>query len=209
MQKLIFIFIFLVSINSHAQINGITETGDEIILFENGTWQYVNDSLNVKVETLKNKTIYVKEKNATFLVKSNNTNIGIYINPKDWNFKKGEAMDDADLVFEHKHKDLYGMILTEKIELPLESLANIAYDNAKSAATNVQIKKKDLRQVNDREILMMQMTGNIQGIDFIYYGYYYSDENGAHQILTYTSQNLFDEYKNDMEKFLNGMVLTD
>ena len=35
----------------------------------------------------------------------------------------------------------------------------------------------------------------MKSIPFQYYGYYYSDKNGAIQVLTYTGQNLFDEYK--------------
>ena len=38
------------------------------------------------------------------------------------------------------------------------------------------------------------------------YGYYYSNENGTIQILTYTGEKLFDKYKEDIELFLNGFV---
>lgn len=57
MKKLLIILILLLSINYlHAQINAITETGDEVLLYPDGTWAYLNDSL---VEA---KTIEVNEK---------------------------------------------------------------------------------------------------------------------------------------------------
>jgi len=41
MLKLIITFIFLIiAFHSFSQIKGITATGDEVILYENGTWQY-------------------------------------------------------------------------------------------------------------------------------------------------------------------------
>ena len=53
---------------------------------------------------------------------------------------------------------------------------------------------------------MMKMKGTIQGLKIIYYGYYYSNADGAFQFLTYTSQNVFNEYENDMLNFLNGLT---
>ena len=53
---------------------------------------------------------------------------------------------------------------------------------------------------------MMQMNGTIQGIKFTYFGYYYSNESGSIQFITYISQNLFEQSKEQMEKFLNGIV---
>lgn len=53
---------------------------------------------------------------------------------------------------------------------------------------------------------MMQMSGTIRGMRFTYYGYYYSNSNGTIQLLTYTGENLFPNYLNDIEEFLNGLV---
>ncbi len=44
----------LVVMVSNAQFKGVTETGDEIILYKNGTWEYSIDSLNTIAQILKN-----------------------------------------------------------------------------------------------------------------------------------------------------------
>jgi hypothetical protein len=54
---------------------------------------------------------------------------------------------------------------------------------------------------------MMQMSGTIQGISFVYYGYYYSHESGSVQFLAYTSQDLLNNYSDDIEELLNGFVV--
>lgn len=54
---------------------------------------------------------------------------------------------------------------------------------------------------------MLQMAGTLSGIRFTYFGYYYSSPNGTVQLITYTSSNLFKEYADDLEDFLNGFVI--
>ena len=73
-------------------------------------------------------------------------------------------------------------------------------------APDIKIVEKEYRTVNGLEVIMMKMKGTIQGIKFIYFGYYFSNAQGAFQFLTYTSQNVFNEYKNDMLHLLNGLT---
>ena len=54
----------------------------------------------------------------------------------------------------------------------------------------LRLSKSRYRIVNGIEVLMMQMSGTIQGMRFTYYGYYYSNSNGTIQLLTYTGENL-------------------
>lgn len=79
-----------------SQINAVTSTGDEVVLYPDGTWKYLNDSVNLKKEIKFNKKLYVKDANSDFLVKSNKLNIGIWINPKDWSFQKGSDNEAAE-----------------------------------------------------------------------------------------------------------------
>ena len=85
-------------------------------------------------------------------------------------------------------------------------MKSIAFENAKSAAPDIRIVDEEYRIVNGTKVLMIQMSGTIQGIKFTYYGYYYSNENGTIQLLTYTATNLLKEYNQDIEAFLNGLV---
>ncbi|MCB0636529.1 MAG: hypothetical protein KDC54_07910, partial [Lewinella sp.] len=55
-------------------------------------------------------------------------------------------------------------------------------------------------------VLMLQLEGTIEGIRFNYYGYYYSNENGTVQLITYTSDNLFEDYTEEIETFLSGLA---
>jgi hypothetical protein len=173
LKKLILLGALSLTVLTNAQINAVTENGDKVILYKNNSWTYLNDSLNVAIKILKNKKLFTKNKKSSFLVKSSKTNIGIWINPKNWNFSKAEPDSPSEFSFNHKKLDIYGMLISEKTEIPVESLINIAYNNALEAAPDAKIVEKEYRKVNGREVIMMKMKGTIQGIKFIYYGYYY------------------------------------
>ncbi len=201
---LFFLQIFVLTLKS--QIKAVTEKGDEVILYDNGKWSYIDQNVNLNNEIVFNPIKYEKSKNQTFLVKSNKFNIGIWLNPKEWSFSKGKDTDEFEFQFENKGAEIYGMFLSEKLQIPIENLKSIAYENAKSAAPDLRIIKEDYRLVNGIKVFMMQMTGTINGISFTYFGYYYSNENGTIQLLTYTSGNQFNENYKIMEDFLNGFV---
>ena len=205
-KKLIILVTIFFTISMNAQMNALTENGDQVILYKNNTWKYLSDSLNVATEILKNDKLFIKNEKSSFLVKSAKTNIGTWINPKNWNFSKSEPNSASEFSFNNKKLDVYGMLIVEKAEIPLESLIEIAYENALEAAPDVEIVEKEYRNVNGLEVIMMKMKGTIQGVKFIYYGYYYSSSEGSFQFLTYTSQNLFKEYEDDMLDLLNGFT---
>lgn len=207
MKKITLVLISLFAISlSQAQIKAVTETSEEVILYDDGTWKYQNEYELEAKEIPTNSNKFEKNKESTFLIKSNKLNIGIYINPKKWSFKKATNNLDAEYELQLKDGDIYGMVITEKIEVPLETLKSIALENGKAVAPDLKIVKEEYRIVNGIKVLLLQMNGTFQGIKVSYYGYYFSSTNGTVQFITYTSQNLMDSYRAESEKLLNGLV---
>ena len=201
----LFLFCSISSIN--AQKKAITETGQEVILNDDGTWSYLNsedEEPSLKISL--NSEEFNKSEDSNFLLKSKKNNIGFWLNSKKWEFKKAESNPDAEYELQRRGEDLYGLILTEKIEVPLENLRNIALENGKDVAPDLQIVKEEYRIVNGQKILLLQMNGTMQGIKISYYNYYFSNSNGSTQFMTYTSQNLLNSYLKDCEELLNGLV---
>lgn len=208
-MKKIFIlfFILLISRPLKAQLMAITDTGNEVYLYEDGTWRYVVDSLNFETEILFNEVDFFKDDSQSFLIKSSTTNTGIYINPKKWTFSKAAPNEDQEYNFELKNEDLYALLISERLKIPLENLKTIAFENAKAASSDIRITKEEFRKVNGLDILMLKMEGTISGLEITYCGYYYSDSSGTNQLITYTGSGLFDDYEQDIEEFLNGFVI--
>lgn len=207
MRQILFTALLLLAVcYTQAQINALTETGDEVVLYHDGTWAYTNDSVAEGYEIKMNETAFTRDKKSSFLVKSKKLNIGVWMDPKTWTFAKGVEGEAAEFDFEKKGEDLYGMLITEKLQIPIETLKTVAIENARDAAPDIKLIQEEYRMVNGIKVLMMQMSGTIQGMRFTYYGYYYSNENGTIQLLTYTGENLLPGYLNDIETFINGLV---
>lgn len=206
-QLTLFCLSFLATLCSFSQTRAITSSGDEVILNANGTWSYINKEADNSIKIDTNKTKFTKSVGASFLVKSTKINFGVYIDPKKWLFKKSPSGEASEFEFELKDKDAYALFITEKTEIPLETLKGIALENARSVGPDINIVKEEYRTVNNNLVLLLQMEGTIQGIKVTYRGYYFSSENGTLQLITYTATNLINEHKDDMDEFLNGFVL--
>lgn len=205
-KTILFVLLFSVVSYCNAQTKAVTENGDEVLLYSDGTWKYVSDT---KKETKILDTVEMaKPASSSFLLKSKKIKCGIWINSSKWKFNKE---DDADGVQEYSFtlfgEDAYAMFIPERIEIPLETWETVAVENAKKVATDVEIIKEQIRIVNKVPLLCIQMNCTIHGIKFTYYGYYYSSEKGSAQFITYTSQSLFSQYKPQLENLLNGLVI--
>tara|TARA_B100000963_G_scaffold350383_1_gene360574 strand:+ start:341 stop:967 length:627 start_codon:yes stop_codon:yes gene_type:complete len=207
-MKKVFLFVCLFTlIISKAQKSAVTDTGQEVVLYDDGTWKYKNKN-DVEKEIPTNAKKFKKNDKSTFLLKSSKFNVGFWLNAKKWSFKKATNNEEAEYELQLKNGDLYGLIITEKASIPLKTLKSIALENAKSVAPDITVVNEEYRTVNGSKVLLMQMNGTLQGIKVSYYGYYFSNNNGTLQFLTYTSQNVLKDYINEMEDLLNGLVET-
>lgn len=204
MKNFIILFFLLVATTSFASQKAITDTGDEVILYKDGTWAYSDDAQRVSSAIETNSQKFVKPDNATFQLKSTKNNTIYWVNTNKWVFTKEVENPAAEYEFRLKNKDVYGMAITEEAAFPLEALIDIAFTNALAASPDAKIIEKEYRVVNGIKVIYMQMVGTVQGIKAYYLGYYYTDESGSTQVLLYTTANLIDKYKTEMFDFLNG-----
>ncbi|OKS89221.1 hypothetical protein [Mucilaginibacter polytrichastri] len=149
MNKFVILFFLLIAVNtSRAQINALTENGRQVVLFDNGTWKYSADSTGGNLtDTIKtNRAKFVKSPYATFLVKSNTVNVGVYINPAKWTFSPHR---DNEIVPEYRFSLKSGngqaMLATEKTPINLKNMRNIALINAQKAAADARITGQEYR----------------------------------------------------------------
>jgi hypothetical protein len=212
MSKLLFLsFILLLSHISKSQIRALTENGRQVILFENGTWQYDGDSVNNpgdKTDSIStNSHSFSKSTAETFLVKSNIVNVGVYLNPSKWTFTSHKDNEkNPEYRFSMKAAEGYAIMITEKTPIELENMREIALINARKASIDIKETAAEFRMVNNKRVLSLKFEGTVQGIKFAYFGYYYSNNNGTVQLLTYTSQQFSGELQKELELFLDGFV---
>jgi len=207
MKKYFAIIICLLSFAVSAGQKAVTDEGDIVILSSDGTWKYEDNSADIVPEILMNTSSFEKGKESTFTLKSKANNSAFSIDPKSWSFKKSEDTNTREYEFTLNGEDLYGLAITEAIEVDLVNLSQLALQNAKDAAPDASITKQEYRIVNGNKVIYLEIDGTIQGIKFKYLGYYYSDKSGSTQYMTYTGASLVGKYKNEIENFLNGFSI--
>lgn len=206
MKKVFATVFFLMVTNSYAGQSAITDTGENVILNSNGTWVYAEGHQNPNQTTAINNGNFVKPNDSTFLLKSMKNSSAFWINPGIWSFKKSTSPGAMEYDFSLKGRDLYGMAVTEEMQIPIETLSEAALSNARNVAPDAKITKKELRNVNGKQVLYMEMSATLKGIPFSYLGYYFSDASGSTQLVTYTATSLVSKYRGEINNFLNGLV---
>lgn len=203
MKNLVLSLVF-VSIVVSAQKKAVTDEGDVVLLNDNGTWTYQSKKPKKAQEIITNNENFNKASDLNFNIKSKVNNFEIWINPKKWSFEKSSGSDATEYSFRLKNEDLFGMAITEKLPIEMKYLSDIAFENAKAAAPDAKIINREIRMVNGKQVIFMQMQATMSGIDFTYLGYYFSDDNGSTQLVVYTGTSFLDKYRNQMIDFLNG-----
>jgi hypothetical protein len=198
----------------NAQTEAYTAAGDTVILYDDGTWEYQSDSKEdpsglPPIDSLwYNPGKFDKPATAPQTVKDESGAFEVWYEDKKWQrTPSGRLNEDAKMAFKTKRPGGFGMVIYEPVELPLHVLREAALINARSADPNIQLTNQELRSVNGRKMLCLEMEGAVSGMKFKYFGYYYSNLSGSWQFITYTTQSLFDEFKPDFELLLNGLII--
>jgi hypothetical protein len=209
-RSLIILTTFVISCyTAQSQIQAITSDGGEVVLYPDGTWKYADSTANdPNLAISVNPNIFIKPETSTFKLISKRTGTNLYLNSKVWKFEKQKPNEMIEYLITEKSGDAaYCMIISEKAEVPLSALRNIALANAKRASVDVAIVKEEYRMVNGQKVLCLQFTATVQQMKFMYYGYYHSSPKGTVQIISYTFLNLFEQKKAMLEELLNGFVI--
>ena len=207
MKKLLFIILLAVVCKTQVycqDIEATTSDGKKVVLKSDFTWKYA-DAVNKEV-AVSNKT-FAKSSSASTQYATKGEKVSVWYDANSW--LKNESTDPVKAVFNHKSGEIYSMIIYERMEMTMDALLSAALTNAKSVSPDARFTFQEYRIVNKTKVMCAKLEGEIQGIKFVYYSYYYTGAQGTIQVITYTSQNLFEEYKTEMTNFLNGLVITE
>jgi hypothetical protein len=203
----LFLFVFL-SLDANAAQKAVTDDGQVVILNSNGTWTFEDSKATSSPSASLNPRKFSKSSSQSFKVRANPTSMGVYIDPGKWAFSKEKDATNR-LSFRSKNPlnaDIYGLMISEGIEIEMDSLAEIALENAKEVAPDTRILSKEYRIVNGSKVLFLTMEGTMKSIKAKYVGYYYSNKSGSVQLLVYSSPAIINSKIQEIEEFLNGFV---
>jgi hypothetical protein len=201
-------FILTCSSALDAQILATTTDGDTVLLNSDGTWAYLDTSDLVDEVLPVNPLKFTKPSSAKENYKAISKSYQIWYREKDWARIDPKNLNPlAEVAFKSTEMDAYGMLIYEGMEANSQTLADVAIMQARKTASEIIVLSKEIRSVNGKDMVALEMTGKIQGIDIYYYNYYYSGPEGSIQLLCFTTAKASDGLKPKMEDFLNGLVI--
>lgn len=146
--------------------------------------------------------VTLKEKNGMYELRVDQTR---------WRWSDKNKFDlnsDAAFEFIHRKDDAYAMIISERIAFDSPAkLMDFVLENLYEGADSIEMTDMETRVVNGREVVFLKARAELDGIDLIYEGYYYTGATGTIQFSAWTGENLFKEYEQDMLDLLNGLTI--
>lgn len=197
--------------STKAQLTAITENGDSLVIFANGTWDYLENFRDGKdgLEDMEiNESPFSKSPEAQQKVTGKTGMYNFhYDREKLKRLPPGQLNEDAEFTFLVKDEDAYVMIIYEKMNMPVETLSNIALSNLIEHAPNANIDLREWRTVNGKKMICQQISATVTGIELVYLSYFFTDERGSIQLHTFCGKSYFEELRSSLEEYLNGLEI--
>lgn len=185
-----------------AGIPATTELGKKVLLFDNGTWEYVKTPAAPRKDAGKKESATPAVAERIELLKGKAV---VSYDPRKWRNLKEVQPGRFEMI--HKEGDVRAMIITERLQIPIDTLCKVALDNAREVAPDARIVLREQRLVNGTELTHLQIAATIIEIPFVYLGNYYAGKQGVIQMLVYTGENLVEENRQDIEELLAGLQI--
>ncbi len=190
--------------SAHA-LTATTDDGRKVILNSDGTWKYASTE---KAKTGITGPEWSKPDNATKVLKGKAGFYELWYDPNKWTLETNSPNAVVEYYLINSNNEGQAMVISERIPLALETLKKAAIENAKRNAPDLKVLDEESITVNGQRGLKMKMFGTVNGIAFAYYGFYWTGKAGALQVVTFTTQNLFAEFRPAFEELLSGVVIT-
>lgn len=182
-----------------AQVRATTSTGESVILNPDGTWRYAAERSDTPFP------VGTRSVSATERIDLLGGAAALYHDQRRWRVADSDAPGRPRL--EHVKGDAYAMVISERIQVPLTTLRYAVLQNAQKVDPEADITRERRLRVNGADVLEVQLRATVQGIPLTYLNYLYSGPSGTIQVLTWTSPNLFSEFRADLQTLLNGLTV--
>ncbi|MEM1217847.1 MAG: hypothetical protein AAGH79_03010 [Bacteroidota bacterium] len=205
--------------NCQAQTLAITEYGDTVYIFNDGTWSFsTTEPMAFEDFGFLGKELSFENNDAKFSVPESATEVlesglGFFTwayNRDEWMRMRPEELNPlAEFAFKHKEKDIYAMAISEEVSMDVETIVKVALDGMETnTGSEVDIRRLEFREVNGKEMAMGRFRLDFGGMNLVFENYYFTCEKGTVQVLTWTAANIFPKYEKLMQDMLNGVVYT-
>lgn len=202
------------------QIRAVTENGDSIYVYDNGTWSFelldqmpeeenVFDYLSTELQIDTANAEYSFPANAKKEVTNKRGQFTLKYNSSSWTRVPPATLNgEAEFAFQSKETDIWSVVISEVTPISTDVLFRIAKKTMdENSGAKAKIIKTEIRKVNGKNILRGVLHAEVSGISFIFDSYYYSNDLGSVQFVTWTSEPVWEKNEDKIHDLLNGLVI--
>jgi hypothetical protein len=200
---LIAVAAFYGSAEANAQQYATTDEGQRVLLKDNGLWERVM----AEDAPMGGPVNLSKSPRSRHAVKGKQIPYEIWYNHDKWTVLGESVNSFAEYSLHHKDGDVIAAVVAERIQVDLDKLVEIALNNLKNTASEYRIVDWNTATINNHQGKLLQLNAVVQGIHFTYLIFYFSNERGSFQLMTFTSNNLFAGYQKDLMELISGFVV--
>jgi hypothetical protein len=210
------------TMSARCQELAITQSGDSIYIYNNGTWSYeildempemeedkILDYLSevLKIDTVSGKIAYPDKTNK--VLKNVSNQFTIKYDDKKWKRVPPASLNDAaEFALEAKFSEIYCIVISEETEITQENLFKIAKNSLEeNSGSTIEVLKTESRNVNGADVIRGTFKTDFSGITFIFDSYYFSNELGSVQFTVWSSDNVWRKREKEILDLLNGFIV--
>ena len=217
----LFILSFLVS-NLWGQEMAITQSGDTIFVFNDGTWSYDREAKVAETSPPSTLEFAYQEVSidSTFrvlelpevldkVINKGEDFYSLQYDSKSWQRVPPASINPAaTYTFSDESQNIFAMVIAEAVEIGTENVYKFALQNAEeNIGSSPKVINAGWVKVNGREMINAQYNIDMNGLKFTFNSLFYSSELGTIQFMTWTFTNLFEEKKSVLDGILAGLSI--
>ena len=136
-----------------------------------------------------------------------NSRVSIRYDPRKWEQEETDAV--GHFTFIHSSGQGYAIVTQGRIPTPIDSVQDTVLSVLRSVDPFARIVFKEMRRVNDSDVLFLRFDNDLHGIPMMNCGYFYSGKSGTVQVIAFARKAHFGEFEQDFMEFLNGLSISE
>lgn len=175
--------------------------GKKIVLHDNYTWEYSNESVISDTDIIQ-LTLNTKAKK---ILKNKTGKYQVNIDSDIWT-QTYDINDNAEFQFINKEQTGFSVILYDGLPIPLDAMEKILIVNANNVDPNAAIKSVEKCIVNGTEGELVTYLASSSVLEFTFIAFIASKETGTIQYTFYTPSSYFDKLKPQFLEAISGLA---
>lgn len=172
-------------------VRAVTEDGRKVLLSADGKWRFDSNAPGAVAPATESP------------YRPSAKQFSLAFNPSEWTLL-GKRDEDGPHKrgFVHKSLPVHAWVIADEMPAALPTMKTLILSNAKSAGAETTVLLDELVRVSDKEVGSLRMAAALKGMDFVFWTYYFANQDGNIQVTCFTAQALFYKYEAECRKLL-------